>query len=99
MYQAMRMKREFHEGNIVKHHQKVEERLKMSKSGLVEPSDKLPGSTQDEIDDAFRTVINPAKRRIYDAEVIRAKKMRKLNKVDQEHYIPYTAPDKYSEEG
>ena len=77
MYQAMKMKREFHQSNIVKHHQKVEERVKMSESGLEESSDKLPSCTQDEIEDAFRTVINPAKRRIYDAETVRAKKMRK----------------------
>lgn len=99
MYQAMKAKRDFHETNIVKHKQKVEERLKNTDEGRSESSQGLTSSTQDDIDDTFSTVINPAKRRIYDAEVLRAKKMRKKNKVDEKHYIPYSAPDKYSEEG
>ncbi|KAK3910911.1 ATP-dependent RNA helicase DDX54 [Frankliniella fusca] len=98
MYQAMKAKRNFHQSNIERFQLKVEERLKTQETGLSETSNCLPGSTQDEIDDAFRTVINPAKRRVYDAETLRAKKMKKYN-VDKEHFIPYTAPDKYSEEG
>lgn len=97
MYQAMKAKRDFHHVNIIKHKQKVEERLKASDNGLPECSNILPSSTQDDIDDAFRTIVNPAKRRIYDAETLRAKKMRKFK--DKDHYIPYSAPDKYSEEG
>lgn len=69
----------------------------MNETGLVNQSKSLPSSTQDEIDDAFRTVINPAKRRVYDAETLRRKKRKA--EVDKEHYVPYASADKYSEEG
>ncbi|XP_034257022.1 ATP-dependent RNA helicase DDX54 [Thrips palmi] len=98
-YQAMKAKRDFHDTNIGKHKLKREELSLKTDAECLESPQALTSSTQDDIDDTFSTIINPAKRRIYDAETIRAKKMRNKNKVDEKHYIPYSAPDKYLEEG
>ena len=98
MFLAMKNKREFHTSNILKHYRRKEERVKMIESTLQENSVNLPRSTQNDIEEAFETVINPSKRKMYDAEGPKDKRLKKGG-VDKEHYIPYNASDKFLEEG
>lgn len=67
---------------------------------FVEPSQKvdLPSSNAEEINAAFDTVVLPKKRSGDDLYKI-SKKKRRQAKRDEEFYIPYTAPDKHTEDG
>lgn len=70
-------------------------------SMFVEPSQKvdLPSSNAEEINAAFDTVVLPKKRSGDDLYKISKKKKRRQTKRDEEFYIPYTAPDKHTEDG
>lgn len=97
-FQAMREKRSCHQTTIQKFHQKIADRAKNAIAAPAPADISLPGTTEDEIDEAFKTIIKGSKRRIFDAESVRKKKMRRVEK-DEEHYIPYASADKYTEEG
>lgn len=58
----------------------------------------LPSSNAEEINAAFSTVVVPKKRSSDDLYKI-SKKKRRLMKRDEEYYIPYSAPDKHTEDG
>lgn len=58
----------------------------------------LPSSSAEEINAAFSTVIVPKKWSSDDLYKI-SKKKKTNTKRDEEYYIPYSAPDKHTEEG
>lgn len=58
----------------------------------------LPSSTTDEINAAFNTVVLPKKRNLDDLYK-RSKKKKRLVARDTEFFIPYSAPDKHTEDG
>lgn len=58
----------------------------------------LPSSNAEEINAAFSTVVVPKKRSSDDLYKI-SKKKKRLTKRDEEYYIPYSAPDKHTEDG
>lgn len=58
----------------------------------------LPSSSAEEINAAFSAVIVPKKRSGDDLYKI-SKKKKTQTKRDEEYYIPYSAPDKHTEEG
>lgn len=58
----------------------------------------LPSSNAEEINAAFNTVVVPKKRNSDDLYKISNKKKR-TTKRDEEYYIPYSAPDKHTEDG
>ena len=58
----------------------------------------LPSSSADEIKSAFNEVITPKKRRMDDLYNPSKQKKQKITR-DDEFYIPYTAPDKHTEDG
>ncbi|XP_077267189.1 ATP-dependent RNA helicase DDX54 isoform X2 [Temnothorax americanus] len=99
-YQVMKAKRMFHKESIVNFRKKMEEH-KIDKINMVsELSQKvnLPSSNAEEINAAFSTVIVPKKRSGDDLYKI-SKKKKRLTKRDEEYYIPYSAPDKHTEDG
>lgn len=58
----------------------------------------LPSSNAEEINAAFSTVVVPKKRNSDDLYKI-SKKKKRITKRDEEYYIPYSAPDKHTEDG
>lgn len=58
----------------------------------------LPKSSENEISEAFNKVIMPKKRNIEDLYK-NTKKKKRLATKDEEFYIPYSAPDKHTEDG
>ncbi|XP_029158210.1 ATP-dependent RNA helicase DDX54 [Nylanderia fulva] len=99
-YQAMKTKRILHKENIFNFHRKMEDRkieeIKTSKN--LPQESNLPSSSAEEINAAFSTVIVPKKRSSDDLYKI-SKKKKTQTKRDEEYYIPYSAPDKHTEEG
>ncbi|XP_076277524.1 ATP-dependent RNA helicase DDX54 [Lasioglossum baleicum] len=97
-YQVMKTKRSFHKESIMNFHRKAEE-LEVKKN-LEDRSKKvnLPSSTNEEINSAFNTVVLPKKRNIDDLYKPSKKKKRSATK-DDEFFIPYSAPDKHTEDG
>ena len=93
----MKDKRAFHKETILKHQKKVEEREIQNTKSKVERSN-LPSSSTDDINDAFSEVITPKKRKMDDLYRNEKKKKQKVLK-DDEFYIPYSAPDKHTEDG
>lgn len=91
----MKEKRAFHKEKILAHKQKLEMlqqeeptlHAKIKKSNLVE-------SQKEDIEDAFKEVVLPKKRKIED---LYKKKFKKIK--DDEHYIPYVPVDRHTEEG
>ncbi|XP_076642744.1 ATP-dependent RNA helicase DDX54 [Halictus rubicundus] len=97
-YQVMKTKRSFHKESIMNFHRKAEELE--AKKNLEDRSRKinLPSSTNEEINSAFNTVVLPKKRNIDDLYKPSKKKKRSATK-DDEFFIPYSAPDKHTEDG
>lgn len=58
----------------------------------------LPSSNTEEINATFNTVIVPKKRSGDELYKISKKKKRAVKR-DEEYYIPYSAPDKHTEDG
>lgn len=58
----------------------------------------LPSSNAEEINAAFSTVVIPKKRSSDNLYKI-SKKKKRLTKRDEDYYIPYSAPDKHTEDG
>ncbi|XP_032670778.1 ATP-dependent RNA helicase DDX54 isoform X2 [Odontomachus brunneus] len=99
-YQVMKTKRAFHKENILNFYKKMEER-KVDKMDMeLELSRKidLPSSNAEEINAAFNTVVVPKKRSGDDLYKI-SKKRKRQTKRDEEFYVPYSAPDKHTEDG
>ncbi|XP_008553584.1 ATP-dependent RNA helicase DDX54 [Microplitis demolitor] len=98
-YKVMITKRAFHNDLITKFKSKQAERkentLKIINSTKQES--KLVTSTNDEINEAFKEVVKPKKRKIDD--LYREPKKKKRGVRDEEFYIPYSAPDKHTEDG
>lgn len=68
---------------------------------FIESSQKidLPSSNAEEINAAFSTVVVPKKRSGDDLYKISKKRKHQTKKRDEEFYIPYSAPDKHTEDG
>ncbi|XP_033335243.2 ATP-dependent RNA helicase DDX54 isoform X3 [Megalopta genalis] len=96
-YQVMKTKRSLHKESIMNFHRKAEE-LKLKKD-LEDRSKKvnLPSSTNEDINSAFNTVVLPKKRNIDD--LYKPSKKKRSTVKDEEFFIPYSAPDKHTEEG
>lgn len=58
----------------------------------------LPTSNTEEINAAFSTVVFPKKRTGDDLYKLSKKKQRQTKR-DEDYYIPYSAPDKHTEDG
>lgn len=97
----MKATRAFHKESITSFKRKTEERkdtaASVAKAQRTESS-ALPSSSADEISAAFSQVVVPKKRRLDDLYKP-SKKQKKVNKRDDEFYIPYAAPDKHTEDG
>lgn len=98
-YQVMKKKRTLHKESIMNFHRKVDE-LESKKNDIVRESVRgiLPSSTNDEINAAFNTVVFPKKRNLDDLYKPAKKKKRSVTQ-DKEFFIPYSAPDRHTEEG
>ena len=97
-YQVMKTKRSIHKESITNFRRKAEE---LEAKRNVEDQVKrvnLPSSTTDEINAAFNTVVLPKKRNIEDLYKP-SKKKKRLVARDTEFFIPYSAPDKHTEDG
>lgn len=93
-YQVMKEKRVFHKEKITDHYRIQEQK----QENLVINSDKnrvsLPVSNADDLNDAFKEVVLPKKRKMD----ILYKKNKKL-KVKDTNYIPYAPSDQHTEQG
>ncbi|XP_011866116.1 PREDICTED: ATP-dependent RNA helicase DDX54 [Vollenhovia emeryi] len=99
-YQVMKTKRMFHKESILNFRKKMEERKtdKINMASELSQKVNLPSSNAEEINAAFSTVIVPKKRNSDDLYKISKKKKRQAKR-DEEYYIPYSAPDKHTEDG
>ncbi|XP_011054919.1 PREDICTED: ATP-dependent RNA helicase DDX54 [Acromyrmex echinatior] len=99
-YQVMKTKRIFHKENILNFRKKMEEHKidKINMASELSQKVNLPSSNTEEINAAFRTVVVPKKRTSDDLYKL-SKKKKRLTKRDEEYYIPYSAPDKHTEDG
>ncbi|XP_012231661.1 ATP-dependent RNA helicase DDX54 [Linepithema humile] len=99
-YQAMKTKRTFHKENILNFHKKLEKREtdKINAASELPQKVDLPSSNAEEINATFRRVIVPKKKSSDELYKI-SKKKRRVVKRDEEYYIPYSASDKYTEDG
>ncbi|XP_012064452.1 PREDICTED: ATP-dependent RNA helicase DDX54 [Atta cephalotes] len=99
-YQVMKTKRMFHKENILNFRKKMEEHKidKINMASELSQKINLPSSNTEEINAAFKTVVVPKKRTSDDLYKL-SKKKKRLTKRDEEYYIPYSAPDKHTEDG
>ncbi|KAJ8934981.1 hypothetical protein NQ318_014148 [Aromia moschata] len=96
-YLTMKEKRAFHKEKINAHHQLVKQKqaqIDLASNASTFESVSLQSSNTEDINDAFKTVVLPKKRKIDDLY-----KKNKKRKLKDEHYIPYTPTDKHTEEG
>ncbi|KAJ8919065.1 hypothetical protein NQ315_016972 [Exocentrus adspersus] len=93
-YLTMKEKRALHKDKINAHKELVEKRKMELESLNVGTDSKLPNSNTEEINDAFKTVVAPKKRKM--DELYKNNKKRKLK---DENYIPYAPTDQHTEEG
>ncbi|XP_018562547.1 ATP-dependent RNA helicase DDX54 [Anoplophora glabripennis] len=93
-YLAMKQKRAFHKDKISAHQQLIQK--KQEELELLTPTKEsnLPGTNSEEINDTFKTVVVPKKRKIED--LYRTNKKQKLR---DDNYIPYAPTDRHTEEG
>lgn len=97
-YQVMKKKRSAHKESIMNFRRKSEE-LQAKKDAAAEGvsnAKKLPSCTADDINEAFSKVVLPKKRKLDD--LYKPKKKKHVTR-DEEFYIPYSAPDKHTEDG
>ncbi|XP_034190924.1 ATP-dependent RNA helicase DDX54 isoform X1 [Osmia lignaria lignaria] len=97
-YQVMKTKRTLHKQNIQNFYRKAEELTSKKNSEDLLKKVNLPSSTADEIHATFNTIVLPKKRNPDDLYKPPKKKKRTVTR-DEEFYIPYSAPDKHTEEG
>lgn len=91
----MKEKRALHKKQISAFHQKQKQ---LNSENISESKDEcnLPESNADEINDTFKDVVLPKKRKLDNLYKPKAKK----NKIiKDENFIPYAAADKHTEEG
>lgn len=94
-YMVMKEKRAFHKEKISAHHEKIEIKIESSiKAEEYGNKRKLVESDQKEIDETFKEVVLPKKRKIED---LYKKKNKRIK--DDDHYIPYVPIDRHTEEG
>lgn len=90
----MKEKKAFHKEKISQHHrvqkQKQENLLVVEKSTRI----TLPDSNIDDVNDTFKEVVQPKKRRM---DVLYQKN--KKQKIKDINYIPYAPSDQHTEEG
>ncbi|KAJ9574711.1 hypothetical protein L9F63_008124, partial [Diploptera punctata] len=96
-YNVMKSTRKQHLNSIQNHKRKLEDNEKENSENTLEERKLLPTSNEDDIQDAFHSIIAPKKRK-RDAQA-EAKRKKRRSMVDKEHYIPYTAPDHHTEQG
>ncbi|XP_076754724.1 ATP-dependent RNA helicase DDX54 [Xylocopa sonorina] len=97
-YKIMKEKRTLHKESIQNFHRKVDDlKTKQDLEDLPKRA-SLPSSTADEIKAAFNTVVLPKKRNLEALYKLPKKKKQQLTQ-DEEFFIPYSAPDKHTEEG
>lgn len=88
----MKEKRAFHKEKIVAHHQKLE--IKKETCEISVNDNKLVESGEKDINETFKQIVLPKKRKIEDLYKKKTKKVK-----DDEHYIPYLPADRHTEEG
>lgn len=90
----MKEKRAFHKGKINEHHriqeQKHENLLIINDTVRV----NLPDSNADEVNETFKVVVQPKKRKM---DILYTKN--KKQKVKDSNYIPYAPSDQHTEQG
>lgn len=90
----MKEKRAYHKEKISEHHrvqeQKQEHLLVADGANRI----TLPDSNADDVNDTFKEVVQPKKRKM---DILYHKN--KKQKVKDSNYIPYAAPDQHTEEG
>ncbi|GJQ84455.1 hypothetical protein Trydic_g15666 [Trypoxylus dichotomus] len=92
-YIVMKTKRALHKNQIAAHHQKMDQNI-FDTTMVASTKSTLPESNSDVIEDTFREIILPKKRKIDDLYKKQNKKIK-----DEEHYVPYLPSDKHTEEG
>lgn len=97
VYNVMKMKRNKHHSKIIKHHEKIADRVEEKKALSKKPVVSLEGSNTEDISSTFRSVITERKRKLNESDDISTKK-RKSSQRD-ENYIPYKPPDMHTELG
>ncbi|KAK0077674.1 hypothetical protein PV325_003593 [Microctonus aethiopoides] len=98
-YKVMKAKRAFHKEAILNF--KRNEMERKENTNLIDSTREistLAKSSADDISNAFKEVITPKKRKLDDLYK-KSKKKQRTNIRDQEYYIPYSAPDKHTEDG
>lgn len=90
----MKEKRAFHKEKILSHKQKLEMLQQETPALSKTKTSNLVQSQKEDIEDAFKEVVLPKKRRIEDLYKRKVKKVK-----DDEHYIPYVPVDRHTEEG
>lgn len=94
-YITMKQKRAVHKDKINAYHEKMEIKKEIEiKMENDTNKRKLIESNQKEIEETFKEVVLPKRRKIDD---IYKKKLKKLK--DDENYIPYAPADRHTEEG
>ncbi|CAH1278786.1 unnamed protein product [Diabrotica balteata] len=93
-YVTMKKKRAFHENKISVHQQSIANKKQAELLEANNNEETLQRSTNEDITDAFSTVVMPKKRKM-DGLYRNNKKL----KVKDENYIPYAPSDQHTEEG
>ncbi|XP_025833848.1 ATP-dependent RNA helicase DDX54 [Agrilus planipennis] len=93
-YITMKNKRAVHKSVIESFHEKTKEKEKLKPTFDESKKADLTVSDNHDIEETFKTVVLPKKRKI---EEIYKKKTKKVK--DEEHFIPYVPPDRHTEEG
>ncbi|XP_069668807.1 ATP-dependent RNA helicase DDX54 isoform X2 [Periplaneta americana] len=95
-YSVMKLTRAKHSSFVESHKKKVEDIERESHFHKVDGRQSLTACDENDIEETFHSVIAPGKRK--HISLPEMKKKRKVT-VDENHYIPYTAPDHHTEQG
>lgn len=90
----MKEKRAFHKEHISAFHQQQEQKLEESKA-TIKTEINLPCSSNDDIENTFKEIVLPKKRKLDDLY----KNKKKPKRIRDENYIPYLPADRHTEEG
>nr|CAD7258899.1 unnamed protein product [Timema shepardi] len=96
-YSVMKCAREKHQNAIAYHAKKIEDREKRDTATKGTDRLTLPASTAEDINETFRDVVAPKKRRF--PQQFGPKKKKPKITIDEENYVRYSAPDHHSELG
>lgn len=92
----MKAAREFHKDYIVSHKRKLEQLKVESEIMDHKKMVNLPASNEEDITETFNKIVSPKKWKI---DYLYKNKVKKQKVFKDEHYIPYSAPDRHTEEG